>query len=123
MILTKKAIESINQKLSLPFTGVEQDWEVELANSDRVDEFVACYKSTKLSSEEKKALMSLIFASYNDFLNEREIDKSELWFEIALLIQSDRDLFKELLSYWRLDGETSPENYFKITPLVRAIRR
>lgn len=121
MILTKKAITSISQKLSLPFTGIEQDWEVELANAERVSEFVSFYKKEALSLEEKKALMSLIFASYDDYLNEREIDKDELWLEIALLIKSDTDLFKELLSYWSLDEETSSENYFKITSLVRAI--
>ena len=119
MILTKKAIESVSQKLALPFTGIEQDWEVELADSERVNEFVSFYKDTVLSSNEKKALMSLIFASYDDFLNERDIDENGLWSEIVLLIQSDKDLFKELLNYWGLDGETSPENYFKITPLVR----
>lgn len=123
MILTKEAIESISQKLSLPFTGVEQDWEVELASSERVNEFVSFYQGTSLSSEEKKALMSLVFASYDDYLNEHEIDKNELWSEIVLLVQSDKALFKELINYWSLEGETSPENYFKITPLVRGISK
>ena len=122
MILTKEAIESISQKLSLPFTGVEQDWEVELASSERVNEFVSFYQDTSLSLEEKRALMSLVFASYDDYLNEHEIDKNELWSEIVLLVQSDKDLFKELINYWSLEGETSPENYFKITPLVRKLK-
>ena len=123
MFLTKEAIESISQKLSLPFTGVEQDWEVELASSERVNEFVSFYQGTLLSLEEKKALMSLVFASYDDYLNEHEIDKNELWSEIVFLVQSDKDLFKELINYWSLEGETSPENYFKITPLVRGISK
>ena len=123
MILTKEAIESISQKLSLPFTGVEQDWEVELASSERVNEFVSFYQDTSLSLEEKKALMSLVFASYDDYLNEHEIDKNELWSEIVLLVQSDKYLFKELINYWSLEGETSPENYFKITPLVIGISK
>lgn len=121
MILKKEAIESISQKLSLPFTGVEQDWDLELASSERVNEFVFFYQGTSLSLEEKKALMSLVFASYDDYLNEHEIDKDELWSEIVLLVQSDKDLFKELINYWSLEGETSPENYFKITPIVRKI--
>lgn len=121
MILKKEAIESISQKLSLPATGVEQDWEVELASSERVYEFVSFYRGTLLSLEEKKALMSLVFASYDDYLNEHDIDKNELWSEIVLLVQSDKDLFKELINYWSLEGETFPENYFKITPLVRGV--
>ncbi|WP_103072004.1 hypothetical protein [Aquimarina sediminis] len=121
MILKKEAIESINKKLSLPYTGVEQDWDIELADSQRVNEFVFFYKNTMLSLDEKKALMSLIFASYDDFLNECGIDKNEIWTEIVLLVQSNINLFKELLNYWSLEEETSPENYFKITPLVRDI--
>lgn len=123
MILTREAIDFISQKLSLPFTGVEQDWEIELSDPERVSEFVSFYKKETLSSEEKKALMALIFASYEDLLTEFEVDKNELWLEIVLLIQSDRALFEELLNYWRLDGETSPENYFRITPLVRTIEK
>ncbi len=123
MILTKEATESISKKLSLPFTGAEQDWEVELASSERVNEFVSFYQDTSLPPEEKKALMSLVFASYDDYLNLPEIDKNELWSEIVFLVQSDKDLFKELINYWSLEGETSRENYFKITPLVRGISK
>jgi len=49
-----------------------------LASSERVNEFVSFYQSASLSLEEKKALMSLIFAPYDDYLNEHEIDKNEL---------------------------------------------
>lgn len=121
MSLTKEVIKSISQKLSLPFTGIEQDWEVELADSARVEEFIIFYKNEKLISAEKKVLMSLIFASYDDLLTEREIDSDALWAEITSLINEDRSLFTELLDYWRLEGEEVPENYFKITPLIREI--
>lgn len=119
MILKKEAINSISQKLNLPITGYEQDWEIELANSERVTEFISVYQEQKLLLEEKKALMSLIFASYDDYLNEKGIDKDDLWLKIVPLIELDRDLFEELLSYWSLAEENSSEYYFKITPLVR----
>lgn len=119
MILTKKAIESISEKLFLPVTGDEQDWEIELANSERVVEFVFFYQEHDLCPEEKKALMSLIFASYDDYLNINDIERDELWEEISRLVQLDKRLFSELIDYWRLNKETSPENYFHITHLIR----
>lgn len=121
MILTQEAIEFISSKLKLPVTGVEQDWEVELADSKRIGEFVSFYKGTALSLDEKRALMSLIFASYDELLNRNGIDKDKLWHEIASLIRSEKEFFGELLDYWGLKGETDPENYFKLTPLVRNI--
>ena len=122
MILRKEAIESVSRKLSLPFTGVEQDWEVEIAASERLVEFVSFYKNSSLSSDEKMVLMSLILASYDDFLNETDTDEYEIWDEIVSLIEIDKDFFKELLNYWSMDEENNPENYFKITPLVRIVK-
>lgn len=122
MILTKKAIESVSLKLDLPFKGIEQDWEVELADSKRVKEFVSFYKGLSLSLDEKMALMALILASYDDYLEENDIGKNEFWDEIRFLLRSEEELFRELLNYWSLDGEIDPENYFKITPLARSIR-
>jgi hypothetical protein len=107
--------------LSLPFTGVEQDWEVELASSGRVNEFVSFYRNSYLYIDEKKALMALIIASYDDLLNKISEGNSNLWFEIEQLIMKDQFLFEELLNYWKLNEENSPENYFKITPLIRSI--
>jgi hypothetical protein len=121
MILTQEAIEFISSKLKLPFTGVEQDWEVELADSKRIGEFISFYKRTALSLDEKRALMSLIFASYDELLNSNGIDRDKLWNEITSLIRFEKEFFGELLDYWGLKGETDPENYFKLTPLVRSI--
>ena len=121
MILDRKAIESLNSKLSLQITGLEQDWDVELADPKRLGEFISFYQRTALSFDEKKALMSLILASYDELLNKNGISKNELWHEIASLIRSEKELFRELLDYWALKKEIDPENYFKLTPLIRGI--
>ena len=121
MILTKEAIEFVSRKLRLPFQGTEQDWEVELADPKRIDEFVAFYKKTFLSVHRKRALMALILASYDEFLNIHGVDTSNLWHRIACLVRPDKDIFVDILDYWSLRGETDPENYFKLTPLIKSI--
>lgn len=122
MILIKEAIESLNKNLSLPSTGMEQDWEIELSNSNRIEEFVSFYKNSSLNEGEKKALMSLIVASYDDYLNEKHISNEMFEREIKELLTIDKYLFTELLGYWSLIGESNSENYFKITPLIRNIK-
>lgn len=119
MILKRKAIDYLNKELSLPFTGVEQDWEIEMADSSRLEEFIIFYEKSHLNIEEKRALMSLIIASYDDMLNECE--NKSLWNRIAVCIVSEKQIFSDILSYWKLDNEEIEENLFNITPLIRGI--
>ncbi len=122
MILTKDAIEYLNKNLSLPSTGIEQDWEIELADLNRIEEFVLFYRNSSLNEEEKRALMSLVIASYDDYLNEKHISNKNYENEIKELLKLDKPLFSELIDYWSLEGESDPENYFKITPFIRNIK-
>lgn len=122
VLLKKEAIESLNDKLSLPATGIEQDWEVELADPNRVTEFLSYYKNHTLSSDEKKALMSLILASYDDFLHEKNSNTVQIWNDIKQTIESDHDLLTDLINYWSLPDEADSQNWFKITSLIRNIK-
>lgn len=121
MILKRKVIEELSEKLLLPFTGIEQDWELEMANLERIDEFLNFYEKSVLSTDEKIALMCLILASYDDLLNEKKLEVDNRWNEIKELLELDRVLFIELLDCWALNDELGKENIFKITPLVRSI--
>ncbi|MEN9639045.1 MAG: hypothetical protein RLZZ262_913 [Bacteroidota bacterium] len=117
MIIRKEIIEQLSKKLSLPYMGIEQDWDVELADKNRVDEFIFYYNENDLSFEMKYATMSIILASYDDFLNDIEIDSDYRWFEIEKILKSEKEIFRDLLEYWAVDSEI--ENVFRITPLIR----
>jgi len=54
--------------LLLPTSGKEQDWDIELADAIRLDEFLNVLDHQHLSDDQKHALMALIIASYDDFL-------------------------------------------------------
>lgn len=120
-ILKREALEYLNKELLLPYTGIEQDWELEMANSQRVNEFLSFYKN-QLSIDIKIALMSLILASYDDLLNIKGVDIDKTWAEIKEILESEKGIFLELLAYWGLYDENAFENYFKITPLIREIK-
>lgn len=120
MILKKAILEQLSKKLSLPFTGVEQDWEIEMANSNRIDEFIKFYKENDLSEDMKMATMALILASYDDFLNDKNLTNDDRWNEIKLELNYRKTLFNGLIEYWSMQDEI--EEVFKITPLIREIR-
>lgn len=117
MILRKEIIEQLSKKLSLPYMGIEQDWDVELADKNRVDEFISYYNENDLSAEMKYAAMSIILASYDDFLNDKELDSDYRWHEIEKILKSEKEVFSDLIEYWAVDSEI--ENVFRITPLIR----
>lgn len=120
MILRKEIIEQLSKELSLPFKGVEQDWDIELSDNKRVDEFVSYYNKNDLSAEMKYAAMSIILASYDDFLNEKELDRDYRWYDIKEILKSEEELFRDLIEYWAVDSEI--ENVFRITPLIKEVQ-
>ncbi|MFA7379433.1 MAG: hypothetical protein WC150_03160 [Bacteroidia bacterium] len=117
MILRKEIIEQLSKELSLPYKGIEQDWDIELADNKRVDEFISYYNENDLSDELKYATMSIILASYDDFLNDKELDRDYKWNEIKEILKSEKEVFSNLIEYWAVDSEI--ENVFRITPLIR----
>lgn len=122
MILEKEAIGSISKKLGIQFLGYEQDWEIEMADSNRVEEFILFYKKATLSKNEKIVLFTLILASYDDYLSEKIIDEDELWYLIIEIMRFETETVKEVVDYWSLVGERHPENLFKITPLIKDLQ-
>ena len=122
MILQKNSIESISQLFNLPYTGIEQDWDIEMATPSRIDEFIRFYPRLDLTNSEKSALMALIFASYDELLKENMLE-CEIWKKIKFYIQKEKELFQELVDYWALPNEQNIDNLFNITPITRKLRR
>lgn len=118
MILKKETIEKLSKDLSLPYTGVEQDWYLEMANSNRITDFLNFYKQNNLTINEKIALMSLILSSYDDYLNEKNLLIDERWEEIKNNLESEKIIFVELIDYWASNKNSEKNNIFKITPLI-----
>ncbi|MCY9698017.1 hypothetical protein [Paenibacillus alginolyticus] len=118
--ITKKAIESLTEKLGLPdLDQYSQDWEYEIANSSRVNEFVSFYESADLNQSEKFALMSLIISSFDDAVTEGKIQDG-IWEKIKGHLISDIDLHRKTILYWSL-VEEEVDDCFSSTPFIREI--
>ncbi|MDD9265729.1 hypothetical protein ACFPES_01660 [Paenibacillus sp. GCM10023248] len=117
--VTKKSVESLTEKLQLPVEREYQDWEVEIANSSRLSEFVMFYESAKLNDEEKFALMSLIIASFDDALSEGNVPDG-IWDKIRGLLRSNFDLHGKTILYWSLVDEEL-DDCFSVTQYMREL--
>lgn len=119
MTLKKEIIKKLSNKLSLPFLGIEQDWCIEMANPERIDEFLIYYNQNDLVNDEKIALMSLIIASYDEFLNKYNLEFDDKWSDIKKILNLKNMLFRDLMNYWSSNNE---HDIFRITPLIRDIK-
>jgi len=110
IIIEAKSIELLNRLLKLPASGFEQDWEIELSNSKRIDEFVELYqKCSDLSEADRKALMALIISSCDDALNNGSFDEV-LWQKIVLIITDEKELHRDLVTYWT-SGKNTDDSF------------
>lgn len=122
MILKKEIIEQLSKELLLPYSGKEQDWDIEMADSNRINDFLKFYQQNDLSVDEKIAVMSLILASYEDFLNENDLKIDDRWKDVSFILETERVIFVDLINYWSLSNEVEEDNLFRITPLMRKIK-
>ena len=118
---TKEAICSLNSKLSLPATGLEQDWEIELADRTRVSEFLALLDNKNLDDDEKFALMALTIASFDEALN-AEINRHSDSEKIKKILCENRDHFQWLIEYWSCGDTEDEEELFAVSRMMREIK-
>jgi hypothetical protein len=119
--VTREAIESLVKKLSLPKPGpFTQDWEYEVVDDTRINEFLSFYESSSLNEEEKFALMIIIISSINDATVKGDADESILGKAKELLLQ-DIAIHTNTILYWSLENEDL-DDCFAITPFIRCVK-
>lgn len=119
-MLQRPSLANLEKLLRLHATGFEQDWDVELADADRVGEFLRAYDEVQLTTDDRVALMALIVASVDRFLGEEGRVPDE-WSRIEALLVKDHVLHAQTIKYWACEDADEPEGWFSITPLVRSV--
>lgn len=120
MFINRDSIAFINDKLKLPVTGIEQDWEIELADSSRLSEFIDFYNQSIYSVNDKIAMMALILSSYDDYLYKNNAN-NHIENAIEKLLSNEMEIFSDLLNYWALNEEKNPAHWFRSTIFIRKI--
>lgn len=119
----------LSKLLQLEYDHNMQDWDLELADAKRLNEFCDLYESATLSRdhESRFALMELIIASCDDDLNSGPKEKSERDALIDIATRVYHFLCQEFvlhihtINYWRLPKEGDITNVFKVTPFMRKV--
>lgn len=116
---TRTAIDALALRFNFPNTHLMQDWEWEVADSDRIDEFMAAYQSEQLDDDERFTLMETIIQSFEDLGEALNADVR--WQTVVDLLDVNIKLHAYTVWYWADPDEADPENYWTVTPSLRRI--
>jgi hypothetical protein len=137
---TRHAIEFLSTVLDLPQNGEPQDWDIQVADDARLEEFLRRYTDLAHDNDKAFAFLALIIACFDVRIAKR-LDQAEfdldtilyaanfevtqfytaeerrLWQQIETLLNSDLKLFDPLILYWSF--EVDAESFFPCTLFFR----
>jgi hypothetical protein len=116
---TRAAVDALAARFGLPNHPDKRDWEWEVADPARLDEFISAYQSAELDDDERFTLMETIIQSFDDLGSRCELDPR--WQRILDILDRNIELHACSVWYWSaLDGKNRDEQ-FCVTPSMRGI--
>ena len=102
----------------MPNSQGMQDWEYEVADPERVLEFLAAYDIEDLSDDERFCLMEIVIQSFEELEDERL--RKGVWPQIEAILRQNFGLHAHTVWYWAC-FENPLEDYWSVTPQMRLI--
>ncbi len=116
---TGDAIDALARRFDLPNFPDMQDWQWIVADSARLDEFIAAYDSGELGEDERFTLMETILQSFEDLGEHPELDPR--WPHIVETLDRNIDLHAHTVWYWSCLDSEGPEEEWRISQFIRPI--
>ena len=109
------ARKSLASRLSLPYFEHMQDWEWEVADSQRFAEFLTTYDLDVLSEDERFSLMEIMVQCVEDM--DTDLMRDTAWNAIGPLLRAS--LHDSTVRYWACIDVVDPISHFRVTPFMR----
>jgi hypothetical protein len=116
---TRAAIDALALRFDLPNHHSMQDWEWEVGDAERLDEFISVYQSGELDDDERFVLMEMILQSFEDLGGIVWTDPR--WEPVGHLLDRNIQLHAHSIFYWSCPDTDDPKGQFAITPVIRPI--
>tara|TARA_R110002073_G_scaffold4918_2_gene31246 strand:- start:5934 stop:6287 length:354 start_codon:yes stop_codon:yes gene_type:complete len=95
---TAGAIASLANRLGVPHHPSMQDWEWEIADPDRIDEYLSLYRDGGLTDDERFTLMETILQSFEDL--DADLTSDPRWLAVLDWLDRDVELHAHSIWYW-----------------------
>ncbi len=116
---TRQAIDTLARRFDLPDGPEMQDWEWEVADPDRIDEFLAAYESGELSDDERFSLMEILLQSFEDVPS--PLAGNRAWARVLGHLERSIGLHAHSVWYWSDLESKGLDNSWRVTPFLREI--
>ena len=116
---TEFAIQSLAKRFNLPNTPTMQDWEYEVADSNRISEFLQAYVEEQFNEDEKFVLMEILIQSFAD--SDRDLTQDIDWQCLLNLLEKNIALHATTICYWSF-GNIAYDLCWAVTPYLRRIK-
>ncbi|MGD8883508.1 MAG: hypothetical protein PVI82_16535 [Desulfobacterales bacterium] len=116
---TTEARVSLAKRFGLPYSDQMQDWEYEVADANRIDEFISVYESGELDDDEKFSLMETIIQSFEDL--EISLSDEPRWQRVLNLIENNIELHRYTVWYWSMLENSNKFEQWRVTPFIESI--
>jgi len=116
---TRKAIDSLAKRFNLPNTPEMQDWEWEVADADRIEEFLSAYESGELDDDEKFTLMETIIHPFEEL--QLPLSNEPRWERVLKLLENNIELHIYSVWYWSDLENDNEEDQWTVNPFIKAI--
>jgi hypothetical protein len=95
-----------------------QDWQWEVANPERLDEFIATYVDSGLSDDERFTVMETMIQSCEDLGD--SLDSDPRWQTVCALLERNLDLHISSVWYWAALGSAAFDAW-RVSPFMRRL--
>jgi hypothetical protein len=111
---------SLANRLQLPYDPSMQDWEWEVADPSRFEEFLEVYSSGDLTDDERFTLMEMLIECVEE-MGLPMIGSSPQWQTIASRLLARPELHVSSVRYWSCLDDRDLEDCFRVSGPMRAI--
>jgi hypothetical protein len=109
-------MRSLAQKIGVAHDDWMQDWPLEVADANRIEEFIDFYEAEE-SVDFRQLLAELITFSIEELFDHAPPSETVLRRAASVLREHD-----DILTYWSCEGAVSSDEQSRITPWVRTIK-
>lgn len=95
-----------------------QDWEYQVADVERIDDFLNVYDLRDITEDERFLLIEMLFKSFEEV---DDLEKDTRWHLTLSVVENNLDLHTQTVLYWA-NGVESFEDSWNITPFIRNLR-
>jgi hypothetical protein len=122
---TAASVIAVQLRFNLPAHEVySQDWELCCGDPERLNEFLTCYETEKLTEDERFTLMEIIISSFDEWLGRP--DPNDFSNRLSRQLSRDYQLHAHTIFYWCVwheDTDLNPDYQFAATPFLRSVWR